>query len=504
MKTVYKGNRHLANASVVMWFSALPLLFASGCLWMPPAPVTRADLGTSLKRFERRYAANPPAGARVAELSRAFDQATTSFFFGNYAEVVKGIEGAAAMLSANGPSDAERVAASLKFRLTPSAYVLGSGAAPGFRLTSMYEVTLASESAIVLKLRVVNEAGEKIHEQPIEVQGAASTRIDILGTLTIDLTKLKRGNHRVELVTAEGAAFAVLNWPAVERSPAQGREANAARLAPLSFDSPALQQALASARARNALLLDPPGEDRVIEFVIDRSALEASVADEVERLAAGENPYFHRKGDYWRVFKREGDEIPLRVYCPAGLDVGKPVPVVVAWHGYGGDENLFPEGYGAGLVKRLADQHGFLLVCPLTYPFLNSPVVFDRLLEVIGHDYTIDASRVYVMGHSLGAACAASIAPRRADRIAAACLFAGGSNLADADRLPPTVVFLGGADLVSPPERSRPGVQAAIGKGLPVELREKPDLGHTILVSESLADGVTFLMQKVRSAPRRK
>lgn len=88
------------------------------------------------------------------------------------------------------------------------------------------------------------------------------------------------------------------------------------------------------------------------------------------------------------------------------------------------------------------------------------------------------------------------------DRIAAACLFAGGSNLADAERLPPTVVYLGGVDLISPPGRSRPGIQSAIGKGLPVELREKPDLGHTILVGESLPDGVAFLMQKTLGAAR--
>lgn len=479
------------------------LIVVSGCMWLPPAAVTRADLGTSLQRFEQAYRKHPPTGEKVAEVNRAFDQATLAFFLGNFGEVIKGIEAAAEMLRASAPTDAQRVAASLKLRLTPSAGRAGNATPPTLRLTSMYEVALSEDQEIELRLRVLDHAGLIVHEQPLRVIGSASTRIDLTANLELDPAKLTAQDYRLELI-ADRESFFLLRWPVTTETLTRLRAVNTTRLEKLSASTPALEQAMASTRARNALLLDPPAEDRVIEFITERSALATSVANEVERLEAEENPFLLRKGNYWRVFKRAGDEVPLRIYCPESLDLSKPVPLVVAFHGYGGDENLFPDGYGAGTILKLAEQHGFLLVCPLTYPFMNSPAVLDRLLEVIGYDYPIDLARVYLMGHSLGAACAASIAPRRADRIAGMCLFAGGGNLPDADTLPPTIVFLGGLDLVSPPSRSRPAVQRAIEKGLPVTLREKPDLGHTILVGESLGEGTAFLMEQRLDSARRK
>lgn len=41
-----------------------------------------------------------------------------------------------------------------------------------------------------------------------------------------------------------------------------------------------------------------------------------------------------------------------------------PRPLLVVLHGAGGDENMFPEAYGAGIIKRIAEKHGLLVASP--------------------------------------------------------------------------------------------------------------------------------------------
>src|SRR5436190_1578874 len=63
----------------------------------------------------------------------------------------------------------------------------------------------------------------------------------------------------------------------------------------------------------------------------------------------------------------DGTEQPYRVYVPAAHDGRRPLPLVFALHGTGGNEaTLFDEpNYQQGALRRAAEHHGVLVVSPL-------------------------------------------------------------------------------------------------------------------------------------------
>src|SRR5690606_39354128 len=56
-------------------------------------------------------------------------------------------------------------------------------------------------------------------------------------------------------------------------------------------------------------------------------------------------------------------------------------PLVIAFHGAGGEESQWLEAYGSGALAKLARERGFLLVAPRTYPLVGKPERMVALLE---------------------------------------------------------------------------------------------------------------------------
>lgn len=65
-------------------------------------------------------------------------------------------------------------------------------------------------------------------------------------------------------------------------------------------------------------------------------------------------------GDY--VFEQQGVERAFRVRVPANYDSAVSHPLIVAFHGWGGDEGEFLDN---ATVQREADQRGYVVVAPL-------------------------------------------------------------------------------------------------------------------------------------------
>jgi predicted esterase len=276
------------------------------------------------------------------------------------------------------------------------------------------------------------------------------------------------------------------------------REANAARLSSIKAGSPGIEKQLASCRARNQLLTDHPSVVNSAQFLADMNQVSEEVGEEIDAIAAGQNPYHRRTGDTWRVLANGKREIPLRVYAPKAASEEKPLPLLVVLHGMGGDENMFFEAYGAGIVKKIAEEHDLLVASPLTYTFGSDIRTLQALVDDLAADYAIDRSRVYVLGHSMGAGATASLARGHADTIAAACCIAGGS-LSPASNTPPVLVVIPELDGVVPPARVRTSAQRAASAGLPVEVREMPGLGHTLAVGIALPEAVNWLLKHSRN-----
>ncbi len=253
-----------------------------------------------------------------------------------------------------------------------------------------------------------------------------------------------------------------------------------------------LQQAHASAVARAGLLTDVASRTRSIELMIDPRVHAAAITREVAELKAGRNPYAKRSGDWWRVFATDGARrVPARVVVPpSSVERTTPAPLIIALHGAGGDENMFVDAYGAGVLTRLADSLGAMIVSPLANGF--TPAMFDTLVAVMSREYTIDAKRIYVVGHSMGAGLTSSLANARGTRIAAVACIAGGAAITAAGA-PPALFITGTLDPVIPAARVKSAADATRAAGQRIEYRELASEGHTLIVGRVLPDAIAWL-----------
>jgi predicted esterase len=258
-----------------------------------------------------------------------------------------------------------------------------------------------------------------------------------------------------------------------------------------------LQQAHAAATSRASLLTDVASTSRSIELFIQPRAHAAAVTREVEALRTGRNPYAGRSGDWWREIVVSAERrVPVRLIAPpSAVRAGARAPLIVALHGAGGDENMFVDAYGAGVITRLADSLGALVVSPLANGF--TAVAFDSVLAVVQREYAVDSTRVYAVGHSMGAGLTAMLANTRGTRLAAVAAVAGGAPITAADA-PPALFMAGGVDPVIPAARVKAAADATRAAGRTMEYRVLPSEGHTLIVGRVLPVAITWLFTHTR------
>jgi poly(3-hydroxybutyrate) depolymerase len=183
----------------------------------------------------------------------------------------------------------------------------------------------------------------------------------------------------------------------------------------------------------------------------------------------GKDPFKGKTGDFERHYLLEGanEIMPYRVYVPKGYAAGTATPLVIALHGLGGNEDGFFDNYQQ-LAPQLAEKHGFLLAAPLGFRrdgFYGSSIMGagdaasrrrseyseKDVLEVLRRmkaAYNVDETRIYLMGHSMGAIGTWALAAKYPEIWAALAAFSGtGSpSLAESMKNIPQLVVHGNAD----------------------------------------------------------
>lgn len=157
-------------------------------------------------------------------------------------------------------------------------------------------------------------------------------------------------------------------------------------------------------------------------------------------------------GDQHReyVFAPTGESMPYRVYVPTGWEPGQSLPILMFLHGAGSNENTYFD-MAEGLVPKLAEQHGYIVVAPLGFRPLGAygnplrlPAVFGEseaaaaqragitperrrelalselevmtVLEIVTEEYGADRSRTFLSGHSMGSGGTWHLAARYPER----------------------------------------------------------------------------------------
>ncbi len=213
-----------------------------------------------------------------------------------------------------------------------------------------------------------------------------------------------------------------------------------------------------------------------------------------KRNARGWEP---KPGDYWMATSYANGTHYFRLYLPKQFQPDKPIPLVVALHGAGGNEHLFFEGYGLGQVLKEAEKYGWAVVAPRTSSSLNH--VWGSM-EAVGKLIKVDPERIYLMGHSMGGAQSFAVLAQRAERFRAVAIFAGAGQPANLPKDLPVFMAVGREELTF----LMNNIQTAYRRLQAMELerlqyREYPACEHLMIVREALPDACAFLA----SAPAR-
>ena len=163
-------------------------------------------------------------------------------------------------------------------------------------------------------------------------------------------------------------------------------------------------------------------------------------------------PSARPKGDQHReyTFAPTGQRLPYRIYVPMRWDGKSSLPIVLFLHGAGANESTYLDIAG-GLLEKLAEQHGYIVVSPLGFTPLGAygnplrlPAVFGEsataatqraavtperqreldlselevitALEIVTEEYGADRSRTFLAGHSMGSGGVWHLAARYPER----------------------------------------------------------------------------------------
>lgn len=475
-----------------------------------PAIPTRADTAQAYLRFESTLFRNPIKPERLAEINADFDRLTQSYFSQRPGEAIRTILDTEWKLRSNEPMPAElALVNSLRVRAFPRLWSFTTPTplpGPILVLESLYEVAdqPARQTTVQVQVRRAGASGVALVRDVACTLGAGAFVRAMIplgeefrtlggGTFEITLECENSGPVTAELLTSVPGAF--------DDALRQVREG--IQLIE-GFDSPNMARPLQIIKARAELISDTPSPERTAAFLLNPVGLAGEILQDLRRMDEhATNPYENRQGEYWRPLppRADGSAIPMRVQCPMSAASGKPMPLVIALHGAGGDESMFMLGYGSGAIRRLSEERGFLVATPYTPTFGSDASHFDALLADLSRDYNIDRNRVYVLGHSLGAIAAAGLATARSDQIAAIACIAGYRDSKPGARPVPTLVVSGAQDPIFTPERLNPLIENARAAGVPIEAREVPNQGHTLLVGTELPEVMTWLLNRSLEQP---
>lgn len=179
-----------------------------------------------------------------------------------------------------------------------------------------------------------------------------------------------------------------------------------------------------------------------------------------------------------------------RLVVPKTVDLEKPAPLVVAFHGMLIDSKDVMPKYTK--LNEAAEKHQFLLAYPEAVgkswgiepdKVKNDLAFFDALLDKLTAAYRIDPDRVYVLGMSNGGYFAHLVGKERSKTVAAVASHSGPLGLqtllgVNAERKFPVLIIHGDQDRIFPVAFARENRDKYRKEGHAVKYVEVPGLGH--------------------------
>lgn len=205
---------------------------------------------------------------------------------------------------------------------------------------------------------------------------------------------------------------------------------------------------------------------------------------------------------YWLQLSNGEKTQIVRLGTPGPLSAqqthaSSKIPVLFAFHGAGGSENMFFETYGAGRLVELASERGWLVVSP-RQGLGGMGMSIDGMLTALEEFFPIDRERVMLVGHSMGAAQAVAQVSAHSDQVRAVAALGGGGIPGKSLRSSNVRFYVaaGDRDFGLPRAKSLVGTLRTLGCS--VEFREFTNVEHMVIVQAALDEVFTFLDQSNR------
>ncbi|MEQ1904314.1 MAG: hypothetical protein ABL888_09035 [Pirellulaceae bacterium] len=202
--------------------------------------------------------------------------------------------------------------------------------------------------------------------------------------------------------------------------------------------------------------------------------------------------------DLWLTLAEGRRRVPVRLRCPP--KTSGPLPVLFLFHGMGGSENMFFETYGAGGAVQAGLERGWLVVAP-RQGLTGLPLDIEEMLTELEDFFAIDRSRVFLLGHSMGAGQVIRQAGLHPDLPLAAAAIGGGSAVRDATKIAKLPWFVAAGEMDFG-KRGAKAFHASLSRagGTQLEYLEVPQVEHLVIVQAALKDAFRFFDETLSNA----
>ena len=188
-----------------------------------------------------------------------------------------------------------------------------------------------------------------------------------------------------------------------------------------------------------------------------------------------------------------------------------PMPVVVLLHGSGRNGEIMAETW-----KDLAAREGFIVAAPDAFTsagwgsLVDPPEFFRAVVDQVKAIHPVDESRIYLFGHSAGAAYALFLAIMDSDLFAATAIHAGALQanpdglFEQADRKMPIAIWVGDRDPNFPVDVVEATRRLYETNGYQIQLNLIPNHDHNYYVISDEINGKAWnFLKKVQLEPAR-
>lgn len=452
-------------------------------------PADRFELGQRLRGFEAALDKQTDSEKRT-EAIKPLGPLTAAFLSGRVGETARLLDTAHLHLLTGKEPDAAQLSA-IALRVEPSTHLIDTTASDiDVRVSRFYKTEFADAGKLRLRLTLCDSQGKPLGK---------SRTLD-MGTLPLEakfqLSDLVEGDHvlKHEVLLDDKVLFTRAQGLSVIKDLKDRREK--LLIAAKGFnDKPKTTER--ESLAKLIRVLADLADGKTLETTYPAAQLMKEVEDGVAAFQAGKPVFGDKKPGQFRMqLVTKNGTRAVRLQAPEAAKKGDPLPLVIALHGAGGSENLFFDGYGAGLVTKLGAERGWLVVSPAV-DFFGDPT--DGLVEEIAKFYPVDREKVFVIGHSMGAAKAVAAASKSPTQFRAVVALGGTGSVTPSDDLKKVAFFVG----VGTGDFARGGARSlseALKKAevTRLQFKEYEGVEHLTVVQLSLPEVFKFLDETVK------